>query len=213
MDPNTQSAQTEVPPVSLPPTPQTPPATSGTQGQSGTSNGAKTIITILLLIFIYPLGIVLMWVWTKWPIWIKILLTLFLALFLLILAILFPIILVAVINPPQQFSKARNVQRFSDVNMILNSINIYKVDNDDSLPKGITSTPKSISSQEINICSDLVPTYIRYLPRDPSINNGANITDCSSDYNTGYVVSADNQGTVTVAAPKAESDAPISVRR
>lgn len=36
----------------------------------------KTIIVVLLLIFIYPLGAIFMWIWMKWwPIWVRILLT------------------------------------------------------------------------------------------------------------------------------------------
>ncbi len=37
----------------------------------------KTIIVVLLLIFVYPVGAIFMWVWMKWwPLWIRILLTL-----------------------------------------------------------------------------------------------------------------------------------------
>ena len=37
----------------------------------------KTIIVVLLLIFVYPLGAIFMWVWMKWwPMWVRILLTL-----------------------------------------------------------------------------------------------------------------------------------------
>lgn len=35
----------------------------------------KTIIVILLLLFVLPAGIVLMWFWMKWPIWLKVLIT------------------------------------------------------------------------------------------------------------------------------------------
>lgn len=31
----------------------------------------KNIVVILLLIFIFPLGLILMWAWTSWPKWIK----------------------------------------------------------------------------------------------------------------------------------------------
>lgn len=37
------------------------------------SQRAKTIIVILLLLFITPLGIILMWFWTRWPLWVKLL--------------------------------------------------------------------------------------------------------------------------------------------
>lgn len=41
------------------------------------SADTKTIIVVLLLIFIYPLGALFMWIWMKWwPMWVRILLTL-----------------------------------------------------------------------------------------------------------------------------------------
>ncbi len=43
--------------------------------KDGLSEDSKTIITILLLIFAYPIGLILTYVWTKWPKWLKILLT------------------------------------------------------------------------------------------------------------------------------------------
>jgi len=41
------------------------------------TNDTKTIIVVLLLIFVYPLGVIFMWVWMKsWPTWVKVLFTL-----------------------------------------------------------------------------------------------------------------------------------------
>ncbi len=45
------------------------------KGSSGTSEDTKTIVTVLLLLFVFPLGLVLMWFWTKWPSWIKLLIS------------------------------------------------------------------------------------------------------------------------------------------
>jgi ABC-type multidrug transport system fused ATPase/permease subunit len=39
------------------------------------SQDTKTIITIIALIFAYPAGLVLMWIWMDWARWLKILLT------------------------------------------------------------------------------------------------------------------------------------------
>jgi len=36
----------------------------------------KTIITVLVLLFAYPAGIILMWAWASWPKWVKFLITL-----------------------------------------------------------------------------------------------------------------------------------------
>lgn len=39
------------------------------------SNETKTIITVILLVLVYPAGIILMWIWKLWPLWVRILLT------------------------------------------------------------------------------------------------------------------------------------------
>jgi len=39
------------------------------------SEDTKTIVTVLLLIFFLPVGIIFMWLWMQWPKWLKILLT------------------------------------------------------------------------------------------------------------------------------------------
>lgn len=38
----------------------------------GASKDTRTIVTVLLLIFVYPLGFFFMWFWTKWPVWVKV---------------------------------------------------------------------------------------------------------------------------------------------
>jgi hypothetical protein len=54
--------------------------------ESGMSYETKTIIVILTLLFITPVGLVLMWVWMKWPLWLKILLTVLPFLFVFLIA-------------------------------------------------------------------------------------------------------------------------------
>ena len=39
--------------------------------QSGTSNDTKTLVTVLLLIFLYPIGVIVMMLWTSWKLWVK----------------------------------------------------------------------------------------------------------------------------------------------
>lgn len=41
----------------------------------------KVVFTVISLIVWYPVGVILMWFWTKWPMWVKVLLTAILALF------------------------------------------------------------------------------------------------------------------------------------
>lgn len=100
MDNSTQS--------STPSQPVTPPAPPGNQPPSqpqpqGMSEDTKTLITILLLIFVFPIGLIVMWILPKWPLWVKLLVSL--PITLLIGAILVGILLVAV-NPSEQIRKA-----------------------------------------------------------------------------------------------------------
>lgn len=43
------------------------------QTQTGTSNDTKTLVTVLLLIFLYPIGVIVMMLWTSWKLWVKLL--------------------------------------------------------------------------------------------------------------------------------------------
>lgn len=64
------------------------------------------------------------------------------------------------------------------------------------------------SSTRINICSDVVPTYLAALPMDPSETG----TACTGSFDTGYTIASAN-GRFTIAAPNAEGTATISVTR
>jgi len=72
------------------------------------SYDAKTIVTVVLLISVYPLGLVFMFLWMKWPLWVKLLVALPIALLVCIavLGILAAIVLIAV-NPAAQIEKAQ----------------------------------------------------------------------------------------------------------
>lgn len=120
-----------------------------------------------------------------------------------ILAVLLAITLIAV-NPGKNLEDADDIKRKSDVNAILNSVNQYMVDNSGALPGSITGTQTAISSTGIDLCSDVVPTFIAGLPQDPDSNNGADITSCVGAYDTGYEISA-TAGRVTVVAPGANT--------
>ncbi len=74
----------------------------------GISENNKTIITVILLVFVYPIGLLTMWLWTKWPRWAKIVISL--PLFLAILSILATALL-ATINPVKQLNKAKCAQQ------------------------------------------------------------------------------------------------------
>ena len=134
-----------------------------------------------------------------------------------IIAILAGVVIVA-LNPARQFSQARNTQRWSNVNAILNSIGQRIADNRGTFETGCTagaiptSTATLISTSTFDIGPCIVPTYMSILPFDPSAA-GAFYTD-TTNYNSGYFVQKDGTtGRVTVSAPSAELGETISVSR
>ena len=134
-----------------------------------------------------------------------------------IIAILAGIVLVA-INPSRQFSQANNSQRSSNVNAILNAVGQYMADNKGAIPDSadITTTAKPIGSGsgKVDLCADLMPKYLPSLPVDPTVTTGA-VIDCSvsGGYDTGYEITKDANGRITISAPDAELSASISVTR
>ena len=69
---------------------------------SGASQQTRTIVTIVVLFFFSPVGIILMWFWSKWKLWVKILLTF---VFFIIPFIVAAILIVA-IDPAAQVERA-----------------------------------------------------------------------------------------------------------
>ena len=136
-----------------------------------------------------------------------------------IIAILASIVIVA-INPTKQLGDARNAQRRSDVNTILNAVYQYAIDNNGTLPGAIpTGTAKLIceSATTGTACTDVAPggvagvdlsslvgTYVVDIPADPQDAVTGTV---------GYNIIQDANGRVTVAAPGAEQGATISVTR
>ena len=72
---------------------------------SGTSEETRNIITVLCLIFVFPVGLILMWFWAKWKLWIKLLIS-FIPLILFALIMLLSFVIVATVNPQVQMQKA-----------------------------------------------------------------------------------------------------------
>lgn len=134
-----------------------------------------------------------------------------------IIAILAAIVIVA-INPARQFAQARNTQRNSAVNTILNATHQYAIDNTGSLPSSVPSSAdcSGTSTNEVcktgGTCTGLVDlsvltaseTYLTAVPEDPTgaTTNGA-----------GYHIAQSTNGRVTVCAPDAELSETISVTR
>jgi type IV pilus assembly protein PilA len=142
-----------------------------------------------------------------------------------ILGILLAIVLIA-INPARQFKQANNTKRANDAATLLNAIHQYGADHKGVLPADMPAAADGdveISAAGANICADIMPTYVASLAVDPTRDGGAGegvvITDCATaNYTTGYLVSVDTDGRVTVTADLTavdviEGGAKISVTR
>jgi len=128
-----------------------------------------------------------------------------------IIAILASIVIVA-INPNKQMGDARNAQRRSDVNTILNAVYQYAIDNNGTMPGCLATGSGGSICVKGSACSgvtggcdldSLTASYIVELPTDPS---GATGND------TNYDISLTG-GRVTVTASEAEQGQTISVTR
>ena len=135
-----------------------------------------------------------------------------------IIAILAAIVIIA-INPAKQFAQARNTQRESGVNSILNAIGQRIADNRGvfagqfsgttytcgPLPASATAITTDMALDTTTATGDLgclVPTYISTLPTDPTPPAAPG---------TGYTIQVGANGRVTVCAPlHAESAIPDS---
>lgn len=133
-----------------------------------------------------------------------------------IIAILAGVVIVA-LNPARQFAQARNTQRWSNVNTILNSIGQRMADNQGIFETGcvagaIPTTATRMSSSTYDIGPCVVPTYVSIMPFDPS--DSATYYTSNTDYDTGYNVVRDaTTGRITVSAPSAELGDNIAVTR
>ena len=138
-----------------------------------------------------------------------------------ILAILLSITLIA-INPNKHFEDVRNTQRSSNVEAVLDAIYEYESANNGNVPPtvaSVTSTPEflGLGSGLVNVCPDLIPTYLAALPMDPGATpptGGSSPCDAGvTAYNTEYTIAKTGAGRFTIAAPDAEDGQTISVTR
>jgi type IV pilus assembly protein PilA len=128
------------------------------------------------------------------------------------ISILAAIVIVA-INPAKQLASARNAQRRSNVNAILNAISQYSLDNNGTVPSGVVTnaTCSLVATKEVckltatGTCStgedlSVITTSEKYLvsmPIDPTV---------SSADGTGYYAVQSTNGRITVCAPSSESE-------
>lgn len=115
-----------------------------------------------------------------------------------IIAILATIVIIA-INPARQFAQARDTQRVSNINAILNAVGQNIADNKGTLtgctgtfPTGTaTSTAPNIGTGGVNLEACLVPTYLPAMVMDPVGGTSANTGYFIAKYPSGrYVVQA-----------------------
>ena len=125
-----------------------------------------------------------------------------------IIAILASIVIVA-INPTKQLGDARNAQRRSDVNTILNAVYQYSIDNNGTLPSTIDTTNTEICASGAELCTSsisldvLTGTQLIAIPQDPQ-----NATTSGTNY---FIYKTGSR--VIVSAPAAEQGVTIAVTR
>jgi hypothetical protein len=113
--------------------------------------------------------------------------------------------------PQTALPEARDAQRRSDVNTILNAIYQYAIDNNGILPsEDINETATEICRSGTTSCTGLIDldvltgAYLVSIPSDPT---------GSTSRRTGYKIKLDDSGRITVSAPHAEGSGTISVTR
>lgn len=133
---------------------------------------------------------------------------------IVIMAILAGIVIIA-INPGKNLGDSRNSQRSTDVSTILNGVYQYSIDNNGTLPAGITTTATEICATGASSCTGLVDLsaitangkYLVSIPKDPQCSSS-----CATN-GTGYRIVKDANGRLTVSAPSAEQSKTISVTK
>jgi type IV pilus assembly protein PilA len=130
-----------------------------------------------------------------------------------IIAILAAVVIVA-LNPGRQFAQARNTQRWSNINTLLNAVGQRLADGRGSWRAGIpaacptlpaVNTTVVIGSGNFDLASCIVPDYVSTMVVDPK--DGATVAS------TGYTFVRNSDGRVTISAPYAELSEVINVVR
>lgn len=146
-----------------------------------------------------------------------------------IISVLAAIIFVAV-DPARRFAEARNAQRWSEANAVLNSILKCTVDNNGTLPSAVagatagtfylmgtgadatgctaqaTTAVLNVGASTCETGRTLVPDYLASMPIDPSLGSW-------TAAKSGYYIIRTASGRITVGACAPERGEAISVTR
>ncbi|HOD01460.1 MAG TPA: zinc ribbon domain-containing protein [bacterium] len=170
------------------------------------NDSTPTIVTVLLLIFVFPIGVIVMWFWPKWKVWVKLLITLIAI--IPIFFIVLPMFLLAgdskeniqvytgpetsVVNTSKDLQKSRDAARLSDMDLLKNAIDIALEEGEISLisTEGCTTCGSDSGTRIVDGKDGWVkfsiPTgkkglakYIPLLPVDP-LNTGEYVYTFSS---------------------------------
>lgn len=117
-------------------------------------------------------------------------------------------------DPAKRLGDARNAQRRSDVNTLLNALYQYAIDNNGTFPAGIPekmsaavevcSTNGPECKDMLQIADSLTKSYLVKIPADPSLKNGVG---------TSYSLFVAANGRITIESMTPENNASISVTR
>lgn len=136
-----------------------------------------------------------------------------------IISILAAIVFVAV-DPARRLAEARNAERWSSVNAMLNAYLKYTVDNEGTEPVSLTAgtyyligtgsdfagCTAQATTAVTNLTTNLVDAYLASVPIDPS-------TSGASASKTYYYITKSANGRITVGACTPERSAVITVSR
>jgi len=128
-----------------------------------------------------------------------------------LIAVLAGAVIIA-LNPARQFQQARNSERWSHTSVLSNAIQQHIAENRGSwtcpayptIPATSTLMASSVVGMD-EFCNCLVPSNLAALPTDPINNTTYQFTSCS-DFNTGYEISRNATGRITITAPQTEID-------
>lgn len=157
--------------------------------------GTRTIVTVLVLLFAYPIGILLMWSWTKWPKWIKFLITLPIILAIVGLALAF---FVATIDPTKQLGKAQDANYRNTAQEFSSAIQRY-YKNNQTLPW--TANPPCASKPTGNENIATLTPCVDLLIKDDQLKSGflSNTTQVNNMLHALYVSDNSTSGNMNIS--------------